>query len=248
MKHTNLTTKYVTISKAAVLLLSLILICAIGTNEVFAANSFEKDKNNIDENSNIIMSRLNKHGEEEVSLDYGETWINEAEYYKDNPLVELEYYSYEEYKAWLEQEKIDLQNIVGEKGWNPTDGWYTWTQEKINEAISMYEQTLEDIKNGKLVSKPLCVAGDNDCVIAMVGEYWPDKEHIKARSSFACILILNSGKTVEFGPYDTKEALGEEVKKYCEEQVANGSLTLEEANENLKEFGLVIEVNKAKTV
>ncbi|MOA56927.1 hypothetical protein D3C78_1810110 [compost metagenome] len=76
----------------------------------------------------------------------------------------MEWWSYEEYKAWLENEKKELSQIIGDKGWNPTEGWYTWTQEKVDEAIARYEETLEDIKNGVLLSKSL--DGNSDVVLS----------------------------------------------------------------------------------
>ncbi len=78
--------------------------------------------------------------------------------------VEVEWWTTKEYAAWLEQEKKDLQACLGQRAWTNTDGWFTWTQEKIDEAIEMYEQTLEDIENGLLVSKT--VDGSGDVILA----------------------------------------------------------------------------------
>ena len=74
--------------------------------------------------------------------------------------VEVDWWTAEEYAVWLEQEKKDLQACLGQRAWTNTDGWFTWTQEKIDEAIEMYEQTLEDIENGLLVSKTVDGSGD----------------------------------------------------------------------------------------
>ncbi len=78
--------------------------------------------------------------------------------------VEVQWWTAEEYAAWLEQEKKDLQDCLGQRAWTNTDGWFTWTQEKIDETIEMYEQTLEDIQNGLLVSKT--VDGSDDVMLA----------------------------------------------------------------------------------
>lgn len=67
--------------------------------------------------------------------------------------TDIEWWTADAYEAWLAQEKIDLQQIIGEQGWTGTDGWFVWTQEKVDEAIRMYEQTLADIKRGLHVSK-----------------------------------------------------------------------------------------------
>lgn len=57
----------------------------------------------------------------------------------------------------MEQEKVRLQALVGTgaTGWNSTDGDFEWTQDKVNEAIRGYEQTLEEIKNGALITVPV---------------------------------------------------------------------------------------------
>ena len=67
--------------------------------------------------------------------------------------VEVEWWTAEEYAQWLEQEKEDLQDCLGQRAWTNADGWFTWTQEKIDQTIEMYEQVLEEIENGLLVSK-----------------------------------------------------------------------------------------------
>ncbi len=83
--------------------------------------------------------------------------------------VEVEWWTAEEYAAWLEQEKKDLQECLGERAWTNSDGWFTWTQEKIDETIEMYEHILEEIENGLLVSK--AVDGSGDVMLAQ-GDGW----------------------------------------------------------------------------
>ena len=77
--------------------------------------------------------------------------------------VQVEWWTAEEYAAWLEQEKKDLQDCLGQRAWTQSDGWFTWTQEKIDETIEMYEQVLWQIENGRLVSKT--VDGGSDAVL-----------------------------------------------------------------------------------
>lgn len=75
--------------------------------------------------------------------------------------TEVEWYTYEEYKAWLDKEKADLQSLVGTdaKGWTATKGVFEWTQEAVDETIAMYEGILEDIRNGLQISKPSADGG-----------------------------------------------------------------------------------------
>ncbi len=83
--------------------------------------------------------------------------------------VEVEWWTAEEYAQWLEQEKKDLQECLGERAWTSSDGWFTWTQEKIDETIEMYEHTLEEIEDGLLVSKAVDGSGD---VMLVQGDGW----------------------------------------------------------------------------
>ena len=241
----NLFIKNVTISKTAVLLLSLVLICVIGASDVFTANALHAGRDN-GEHSTCIFS-TGKDGQTEVSLDNGETWINGDDYLKDIPLMDFEYYSYEEYKEWIEQQKKEFPKMLDGKFWNKTDGWFIWTQEHTDEALKLYEDLLEKIKNGMLLSKPLVVDGDDSsCIVSMNGHSISEKQD-NYGTSYGSYLSLENGEVIEFGPCDSAEALAEEVKQYCEEQVANGSLTIEEANKILEDHGLSIEIEDVKT-
>lgn len=76
----------------------------------------------------------------------------------------VEWWTYDEYAAWLEQEKKDLQSIIGNKGWTPSRGDFVWDQALVDETIAMYEGILQDIKSGVQVSKS--VDGSNDIMLA----------------------------------------------------------------------------------
>lgn len=67
----------------------------------------------------------------------------------------IHWWTYDEYATWLEQEKKDLQALVGTgaAAWTRQDGWFEWTQEKVDETIAMYEKTLKDIENGMLYAE-----------------------------------------------------------------------------------------------
>ena len=47
----------------------------------------------------------------------------------------------------------------------PDQGDYTWTQQKIDETIALYESILKDIQNGVLYSKT--VDGSNEVMLSM---------------------------------------------------------------------------------
>ena len=62
------------------------------------------------------------------------------------------YWTVDEYRAWLAQERESLQSLVdtGAKGYTGSEGWFEWTQEKLDETLALYEQVLSEIENGAL--------------------------------------------------------------------------------------------------
>ena len=79
--------------------------------------------------------------------------------------VDIEWWTYDEYKTWLEQEKQNIAELVkqGASGWTRDRGEFIWTQEVADETIALYEQNLEDIRNGARISKS--VNGSDDVMI-----------------------------------------------------------------------------------
>ena len=76
----------------------------------------------------------------------------------------MEWWTYEGYAAWLEQEKVNLQSMLGETGSTGGRGEFVWTQEIIDETIAMYEGILQDIKEGMMYSKS--VDGDENVMMS----------------------------------------------------------------------------------
>ena len=105
-------------------------------------------------------------GERLYSVDGGETWMSEeryqAEYGSWGDDWQVEWWTYDEYKAWLEEEKLALQDCIGSRAWTNSDGWFTWDQKKVDETIAMYEKVLEEIKNGALYSKTILDRDGNE--------------------------------------------------------------------------------------
>ena len=105
-------------------------------------------------------------GKTYYSFDGGKTFepLTDAEFEARYPTPDVEWWTYDEYKAWLEQEKVTLQSLIGETGM--TGGVeFTWTQEKVDETIALYESILADIQNGILYSKT--VDGSEDVMLVM---------------------------------------------------------------------------------
>ena len=96
------------------------------------------------------------------SFDGGKTFepLTDAEFEARFPTPDVVWWTYDEYKAWLANEKVELQSLLGQ-----TSGDYTWTQQKIDETIALYESILKDIQNGVLYSKT--VDGSDDVMLSM---------------------------------------------------------------------------------
>ena len=123
------------------------------------------------EDSNTLMSYKNPiDGRTYYSFDDGKTFepLTDAEFEALYPTQDVEWWTYDGYKAWLENEKIVLQNMLGERGWTSGDGDFIWTQEKIDETIAFYEDILKEIQNGVMYSKTV----DQDGTIMI--SYNPD--------------------------------------------------------------------------
>lgn len=89
-------------------------------------------------------------------------WIEQA---TERALDAVVWWTAEEYEAYMEQQRREMEQCVAEgvSGWTNTDGWFVWTQEKMDEAMKLYEQTLADIRNGVKISKT--VNGAQDVVV-----------------------------------------------------------------------------------
>lgn len=222
--------------KTTIVMLVASAIVIIGVTGTFAtsANASAKIDN---KNSEYIESTIAKdvmlaYNDEDgniyYSADGGETFFNEKEFNEKYPSPEVEWWTYEEYKEWLDNERIQLQSMLGEKAWTGGRGEFVWTQEMIDETIACYEEILQKIDNGIKVSKT--VDGSEKIQIAT----YDDKEHFMESVEGAA--IASDKETKVFGPYDTKEELLDAIKSYCEEQVRLGNMTQQAADEIIEKY------------
>lgn len=123
-------------SKFAVIISAVLVICVTG-GFATSASSLEKKAETAQEN-----------GETTVAL-------NEVNIREDESLSssDVEWWTAEEYAKWLDEEKEVLQSMIGEKAYTGGDGWFVWTQEKVDETIALYEDNLQKIKDGMKLSK-----------------------------------------------------------------------------------------------
>ncbi|MDE7219888.1 MAG: peptidoglycan DD-metalloendopeptidase family protein [Oscillospiraceae bacterium] len=164
-----------------------------------------------EKDDSVMMMSNGENGEKLYSVDNGRTWMSEERYHAEygswGDDWQVEWWTYEEYKAWLEQEKKDLQEVIGSKGWTPSTGWFTWDQEKVDETIAMYEGILEDIKNGALYSKTIIDRNGNEVEDAMLGSDAP-LEMVIASTFDESNMVSVAPKTLD------EAALLEELKAF----------------------------------
>ncbi len=179
---------------------------------------------------NIVISYLDDNGQVTYLIDDGNTTttLTEEEFEQQYQVPDIEWWTYEEYKDWLENEKVQLQSMIGEKAWTGGRGEFVWTQEIVDETIAMYEGILEDIKNGMKYSKT--VDGETDTMVS----YDPGVTSIT--SGYQLFVKLDNGDEKFFGPYETANELLEVLKPFCEEQVKLGNMQQSEADEIISRY------------
>ncbi len=134
-----------------------------------------------------LMSYVNpSDGRTYYSWDGGKTFqpMTDEEFQQRFPRPNVTWWTAEEYAAWLENEKTELQAMLGEKGWIGGRGEFVWTQEIIDETIAMYEHILQEIRAGKLYSKS--VNGDTDVMLASGAD--------------SSVFVKENGKMVKIDP------------------------------------------------
>lgn len=102
--------------------------------------------------------------------------------------LQVEWWTAEEYAAWLEEEKIALQGMIGERGYTGSEGWFTWDQARVDRSIAMYEGILENIKNGALYSKTVRDKDGNILEDTMLGSGTLSRADISAVVDEAALL------------------------------------------------------------
>ena len=153
----------------------------------------------------------------QISVD-GKNWVDEADYEKNNTVPDVQWWTADEYEAWMNEQKKEMESLIG-----TGDGWYDgqgvfheFTQESVAAMMDSYKGTLESIKKGVLYSKD---NGDGD-TYSMI----PPTEDVV--SSYSVDVTKDNGKTVHIGDYSTVE----ELDKAISDAVKNGQLTQEETD------------------
>lgn len=153
----------------------------------------------------------------QISAD-SKNWTPEEEYEKNNAAPEVEWWTADEYEAWINEQKNEMESLIG-----TGDGWYDgqgvfheFTQESVDAMIASYKETLESIKNGVLYSKD---SGDGD-TYSMI----PPTEAVV--SDYSVDITTDNGQTLHIGNCSTAEELDEAIS----DAVKTGQITQEEAD------------------
>ena len=218
--------------KTTVVSLVLAALIVAGTTTVFATSALAESKGPMDTNyyetetsEGVLTSYTDDNGETYYVLDDGNTTrtLSKEEFEQQYPSPVIKWWTYDEYKNWLDNEKEALQGIVGEKCWTASRGEFVWTQEMVDEAIAEYEKVLQEIKDGMMYSKT--VDGGQDIMVS----YNP--EDIVTSSSYDYFVKLENGEEKLFGPYETPDELLAAVESFCNDQVKLGNMDQSEARE-----------------
>ena len=153
----------------------------------------------------------------QISVD-GKNWVTEADYEKNNAAPDVQWWTADEYEAWMNEQKKEMESLIGTgDGWYDGEGvFHEFTQESVAAMMDSYKGTLESIKKGVLYSKD---NGDGD-TYSMI----PPTEDVV--SSYSVDVTKDNGKAVHIGDYSTVE----ELDKAISDAVKNGQLTQEEAD------------------
>ena len=159
------------------------------------------------------------------------TWISETDYNAMYPQDEIVYWTYDEYKNWLEEYSSRIQSYVGsDVKYKDRDGnWVEWTQEHVDTIIQRENEILDSIKNGAKISKT--INGD-DNIVMMVNA--PTSESIGV--SYGAAITEQDGEIFDLGAFSSEEERLAAVRQYYEQQVKAGKISQIEANEIIEQY------------
>ena len=218
--------------KTTVVSLVLAAVIVAGTTSVFAPSALAESKDSTNTNyydteisEGLLTSYTDDNGEIHYVFDDGNTtWtLSAEEFEKQYPSPVIEWWTYDEYKNWLDNERESLQEMIGEKSWTASQGEFVWTQEMVDETIAEYEKMLQDIKDGMMYSKT--VDGETDIMVGY------DPKYISSSVGYELFVTLENGEEKLFGPYETHSELLAAVDSFCNDQIKLGNMDQSEASE-----------------
>lgn len=145
------------------------------------------------------------------STDEGKTWKSYS------PIEETDYFTYDEFSAWIENETENIQKLVdaGE-----------WTEAEATEALEYYDEILKSILEGKMVGKRAS-SSDDQLFFSM-----PDNAQPEQYQTF----VFDGNTYKSIGPFDTEEELFNALKEYTDTEVEAGTMSQAEATALLEKY------------
>ena len=145
------------------------------------------------------------------STDEGKTWQSYS------PIEETDYFTYDEFSAWIENETENIQKLVdaGE-----------WTEAEATEALEYYDKILKSILEGKMVGKRAS-SSDDQLFFSM-----PDNAQPEQYQTF----VFDGNTYKSIGPFDTEEELFNALKEYTDTEVEAGTMSQAEATALLEKY------------
>lgn len=145
------------------------------------------------------------------SVDEGKTWQSYS------PIEETDYFTYDEFSAWIENETENIQKLVdaGE-----------WTEAEATEALEYYDEILKSILEGKMVGKRAS-SSDDQLFFST-----PDNAQPEQYQTF----VFDGNTYKSIGPFDTEEELFNALKEYTDTEVEAGTMSQAEATALLEKY------------
>lgn len=145
------------------------------------------------------------------STDEGKTWQSYS------PIEETDYFTYDEFSAWIDNETENIQKLVdaGE-----------WTEAEATEALEYYDEILKSILEGKMVGKRAS-SSDDQLFFSM-----PDNAQPEQYQTF----VFDGNTYKSIGPFDTEEELFNALKEYTDTEVEVGTMSQAEATALLEKY------------
>lgn len=179
--------------KIGIIVLLCFSLCVGGVSAFANEGHDETDTQTLIETQPPVSSVLFRQDGADIqqSTDEGKTWQSYS------PIEETDYFTYDEFSAWIENETENIQKLVdaGE-----------WTEAEATEALEYYDEILKSILEGKMVGKRAS-SSDDQLFFSM-----PDNAQPEQYQTF----VFDGNTYKSIGPFDTEEELFNALKEYTD--------------------------------
>lgn len=79
----------------------------------------------------------------QISVD-GKNWVAEADYEKNNTVPDVQWWTADEYEAWMNEQKKEMESLIGTgDGWYDGEGvFHEFTQENVAAMMDSYKGSI----------------------------------------------------------------------------------------------------------